>query len=136
MNIKFKKQFTWAAVLMLSGGLLWACGNDDSSAGSGSGSGTGSGTGTGTNTGGTNTTPTSEYTSTYKAIFNTNCVGCHNAGDTTDLSTLEKIKANKASVISRIESKTRPMPPSPTAQWTNTDKARVLQYLKTSTEVN
>jgi mono/diheme cytochrome c family protein len=133
MATNFKRYGLLIGVCLSAGGMLWACGNDNSSSGSGGG---------GETTPTTPTTPTSptasssEYNATYKAIFNTNCVGCHNAGDSFDLSTFEKIKANRTKITSRIESTRNPMPPSASAQWKNTDKARVLQYLKTSTEFN
>jgi len=119
---KIMKKSIWAGVLLIAGGLLWACGDEKSSSGTGEPS----------------ATPGAEFDATYKALFTTHCTGCHSAQDPFNTATFTSVRANRQKIITRIEStdSSKVMPVSPTTQWTNTDKARVLQYLKTSTDFN
>lgn len=125
MSIQQKIKFVSLGLVFTAAVALWSCGDDKSSSGSGSG--------------GSTSTPGAEYTSTYKALLDTHCTGCHGASSSYgNFSTFANVKANKDKMISRITSTdaSKVMPQSPSAAWTNTDKAKVLNYLRTSTDFN
>lgn len=59
-----------------------------------------------------------------KNLFAKNCGLCH-SGWSFDL---ESFSAKRAVILNRIQSTTKPMPPTATAQWIN-DKEKAIEYL-------
>lgn len=60
-------------------------------------------------------------------IFAENCGKCHSSW----AFNFELFKAKKTSILQRINSASRPMPPSPTEKWLS-DKPKALEYLSSA----
>jgi len=72
------------------------------------------------------------YTADIKSIIDGNCISCHGAtpsnGAPMSLTTYTQVKNNVNNIISRINSTSNPMPPSPNSPLSSTQKSLIQQW--------